>query len=467
MPLQPGQDSPPRRFPLVVEPSNRDQTTAKDAKLINCYVEKGEGEGEYWVYKRAGLLEDATLSETGNGRGAYNWRGSVYTIFGTTAFKDGVSIGTVDGTNGVYRWDSCLGSTPKLLLGNGVEAYTYDSGAGLVNITDADFPSSFVKGWAYLDGTNYVMTPTAHIQGDDLNTPQTWDPLNDLIAQIEPDLGVALAKQLVYVIAMKGWSTEVFYDAANAVGSPLGTVQGAKINYGCVSADSVQDCDGTLLWICTNRESSPQVIAVTNLKGEIVSTKAIERLLAGCDFTSVFSFVLKLDGHSFYVITMKNSNLTLAYDLKDKMWAQWTDTSGNYLPIVAATFNSSMQHLLQHETNGKMYLADMDYTSDDGSLITVDIYTPNSDMGTRRRKACARLEVIGDQVPGSVIQIRTNDQDFKAGEWTNFREVDMSIQRPYLSNMGTFVRRAKHLRHRCNTKMRIQAVELDLDLGAL
>lgn len=448
-----------------MSPENRDDTTNKDAKLINAYVETA-GE-EIHVYKRPGLSEASNLG--GAGRGVYQWRGGLYAVNGTTFYKDGVSKGTVDGTNGVYRFSENLGSTPKLQLGNGVKAYNYDDTSGLVEITDPDFPTSFVKGWAYLDGTTYVMTPSAAIQGSELNNTVDWDPLNVIIAQIEPDQGIALADQLVYVIAFKQWSTEVFYDAANPTGSPLGTVQGAKVNYGCISSDSVRDMDGMLLWAATSQQAGVQILMMDNLKAQIVSTKPVERLLQFATWTAgnVFSWVLKINGHRFYGLTLKANNLTLVYDIDDKRWAQWTDTNGNYFPVVDATTTTSFGHVMQHETDGKLYSVSSDNLLDGTGLISVDIYTPNFDGGTRRKKNMNFMEYIGDQVVGSELFVRVNDYDYNPQRWTNFRKMDLSTQRAFLTNCGTFRRRAMHLRHRANTKFRIQAVEMQLDLGSL
>jgi hypothetical protein len=155
------------------------------------------------------------------------------------------------------------------------------------------------------------------------------------------------------------------------------------------------------------------------------------------------------------------------YDVKDKRWAQWTDTDGNYFKIVSSTFNSAGKHIFQHESNGKLYVADAAYVNDDGSLFTTDIYTPNFDGGTRRRKHLGYMWFIGDRTPGSVIQVRHNDQDFKTDGWSNFRRVDMDTQRPFLDKCGTFEQRAWNLRHRCNARLRMQAIDLQMDLGTL
>lgn len=515
----------PQRLPLVVEPANRDESSLKDAKLLNGYVEFNDKEKEYWIYKRPGMLQYGT-TEAGAGLGVYNWQGNIYSIFGTTLYKDGVSIGTVDATGGVYQWSQSLGDTPRLQLGNGVAAYNWDgttlteitttatvtAGAFITGVeytilvpgttdftligaanslvgtvftatgpgvgtgtatTISNFPAAPVKGWAYLDGTTYVMGSDAYIHGSDtavgMNRPDLWtDLLNTIGAQIEPDRGVCLAKQLVYVLALKEWSTEVFYDAQNPVGaSPLAPVQGAKINYGCVSADTVQEIDGVLLWLATNRSSAAQVILVENLKPTVISTKPIERLLGEADFTSLASFGMKYEGHRFYGLTLKNNNITLVYDLTDKMWSQWTDSSGNYFPIIANSYLPGTGRVLQHETNGKLYTLDSEYFSDDGELITFDLYTPNFDGGVRRRKQITMMEFIGDRASGSILQVRFNDFDYAADKWTNFRLVDMNVMKSTLANCGTFLRRATHIRHACDTRLRIQAIELQLDLGTL
>lgn len=460
----------PKRLPLVVSAANRDDSTSKDARLVNCYTERLET-GDIWVNKRPGLDEQSRPpAANATGRGIYNWKGNIYSIFGTALYKDGVVVaGAVDGTGGVYSFNSCLGATPRLQLGNGVFGYNYDTAGGLVLINDADFPVAFVKGWSYLDTTTYVGTAAAALQGSGINDTVNWDALNVIVAQIEPDGGVAVAKQLVYTVLLKEWTTEFFYDAANATGSPLSPVQGAKVNWGCVSQDSVQNIDGVLMWVGAGKSASAQVILMEGAKAQAVSTEPIERLLQGATYTAgqVFSWQMKWAGHSFYVITLKTDNLTLAYDLKERTWQQWTDTNGNYLPIVASTYDTSRRPLLQHETNGRIYLASDDYTNDDGDLITVDIYTPNFDGGTGRIKHLNFMEFIRDQTVGSELEVRVNDHDYDPDKWTNFRRVDLSTKRSYLTGCGSFRRRATHLRHRKDTKFRIQAVELQLDLGTL
>lgn len=333
---------------------------------------------------------------------------------------------------------------------------------------DEDFPVETVKGIVYLDGATYVMTMQGEIWGSRINSvdqPGDWTALNFIAAQSEPDFGVYLAKQFVYVIAMGEWSTEVFFNAGNPTGSPLARVDGSKLSFGCASAESVQEIDDRLFWISSTKSAAVQVSSLDQLNHQIVSTDPIDRLLQSSNLLDVASFQLKIDGHSFYIITLRDVNLTLAYDINEDEWQQWTDTNGNYFKMMYYTYDSTKRHLFQHETNGRIYYVSPAYKNDDAVLITVDIYAPVFDAQTKRRKTMTRMDFVGDQEPGSTLQVRATDDDYQT--WNDFRLVDLSHPDPMLINEGTFTKRAYHFRHKCDTALRMQAVDVQYDLGTL
>jgi hypothetical protein len=461
----------PKRWPLVADPQNRAALPDKDARLVNGFVEFRDGpEGKKtFLYQRPGLLRYTQPSGgAAIGLGVFNWLGDIYSIFGGILYKNLTPLGIVQDTAGVYTFGQCLGATPQLILWNGVQGYTYDSGGGLQLISDVDFPSTSLKGFAYLDATVYIGTPTAHIQGSDPNAPATWDPVNDILAQIEPDQGRALAKQLVYVLMLKEWSTEVFYDAGNAIGSPLGPVQGAKMNYGCVASDTVQDIDGTLFWVCSSRTAGVQVAQLDNLKLDLISTAAVERLLKNAPWDNCFSWQIATGGHRFYVLTNPEADLTLAYDLDQKLWSQWTGSDGGWMQIVASTYDSDGKAILQHRTNGRLYYSDVAYTSDDDEFIDWYIITPNFDGGVQGRgKFLSRLFFVGDRIPGCTLEVRYNDNDFDSASWSEPQLVDMGQRTPYLDNQGSFDSRSYWIRKRSNTAFRLEALEMQVDLCTL
>lgn len=460
----------PPRLPLVVVTGNRSSTFDKDARLINCYLETNE-QGEIWIRKRPGLVE-AQTTVVAAGRGAYLWQGDTYTIFDGTLFRNSVSVSSgLDQAGGVYHFNSILGATPKLVFGNGKKTYAYTVAGGItadLHTIDEDFPAETVKGIVYLNGATYVMQKGGQIWGSVVNSvdqPGDWSALNFIAAQIEPDDGVFLAKQLVYVIALGHWSTEVFYDAGAPEGSPLGNVQGSKISYGCKSADSVQEIDDRLFWISSTRSAGIQVSMLDQLNHQVISTKPIDRILQSSDLSTVYSLRLKISGHSFYILTLKDVNITLAYDISEGMWYQWSDANGNYFPYVAYTYTSDGKHVFQHEGSGKTFYVDAEVYTDAGSKIIADIYTPLFDANTTRRKHLNIMKFVGDQERGSVLFVRCSDDDYRT--WSNFRQVSLSTSSPMLVNCGTFTRRAYHLRHWSNTPLRLQAIDVQYDLGTL
>jgi hypothetical protein len=589
---------------------NRDATFDRDSRLVNAFAEKDEATQEYTVKKRVGLSTSVTLS--GNGYGLHNWKGVIYSIFGSTLYKNGVSFGTVDATGGVYIFEQVLGAG-WLVMNNGVKAYYTDgttlneiatflpvlagafivgsiyeiassgntdfvaigaannnvgtvftatntgdplttgtaaiaagsfqpggtqfdidrddrkgrirvpstrpatsttgslfegatyqirtlgttdftligassntvgvvfvatgAGTGTGTVLQTNFPLNHVKGWAYLDGTLYVMDESAGIYGTStlsfggiggLDDPRLWDPLNLIVARTGHGDGVSVAMHLSYLVAFKEESTEFFYDAVNPIASPLASVQGAHSHYGCLAVDSIQDIKGVLIWISSSRTRTPQIVALDNLNTKPISTSPVERLLQNADFTEVSSWNFEHYGHRFYGVTIKNSNITLVYDLDEGMWYQWTDASGNYWPIVTHAGRTAPQaSYVQHESNGKIYLVGEDYIypSDDGVLFPVDIYTPNFDGGVDRRKTLNAMFFTADQQTGSKLQVRFSDDDYQS--WTNFREVNLGNKKPVLTNCGTFIHRAWHFRHIHNTPFRIGSVGLQVDLGTL
>ena len=455
----------PQRLPLVTAPTNRYDSSTVDAKLVNCFAEQGQGRDEYYVYKRPGFAYRSSVP-AGTARGLYNWNNNLYSIIDGSIYKDGFLMSAALNNAGVYTFAPCLGATPKLFFKNTTNAYTIDGAGTVTAVTDINYPATTVPGSVYLDGTTYVFDAEANIYGSDAagNDPTTWDPLNLIVAQIEPTAGVMLAKQLVYILAMKQFYTEAFYDAGNAVGSPLSPVQGSKMNYGCVDARTVKDVGGDLMWVANTGEGTPCVVLVANLKLEVVSDPRIERLLEAWDFTTIYSWGARTAGHRFYGLTSTASNQTLVFDLTSRLWYIWKAPGGGYLPYAfsAPDVDNLNKTVFLHATSGRLFNLETTTYRDDSSNFQCDIYTPNYDGGTRRDKTLGRLDIVGDQV-ASTLSLEFSDDDYQT--WTAGPAIDLSLSRPSAADLGAFYKRAFHFSHLANTPMRIRAAELYVEPG--
>lgn len=449
---------------------NRNAGLLRDARIYNGYVEK-EGD-DLWTYKRPGFQLYATVGAPGDvGQGVFNWLGDVYSIFADKLYKNGVLLGSVTGS-GLFSFSSTRGGTPRLTMKTTTTLWSYDSSNGLVDLSaSTNYPNPTVPGIAYIDGYTTVFDTKDNIWTSNTNDPSTWGGADFLVAQIEPDGAVAIAKQLVYIIALKGISTEVFWDAGNASGSPLAPILGSKVNVGCRNASTVRDLGGDLYWIGSTRAGHTQAMEMTAARGVRVSTPPVDRLLDKLDFSSgssVFSWSVAVCGHSFYGVTSKNSNMTLVYDATTKSWFPWTDPHGNYIPIVDSTYDSSANPVFQHESNGKLYRMNIDTDAgtgiyaDDSVAYPFDIYTGNYSGGLRVNKTVGNIEVIGDEVD-SDISISWSDDDQKT--FTNPVIVNMNQPRPILNDGSTFRRRTYRLYNLDANFLRLARLDLTASPG--
>jgi hypothetical protein len=183
----------------------------------------------------------------------------------------------------------------------------------------------------------------------------SWTALEYTTAQAENGAGKAIAKSLNYLVAFKEWSTEFFYDAKNPPpGSPFSPVDNGFTQIGCASGDSLAEVDGSLMWIAQVRQRGRSVYAMRGTEQQKVSTPDVERIINLSTLASVFAYGLKVDGHTLYVLTLVDLNITLVYDAQSQTWVQWsTLTAGSSKSIssitrsgTTATVTTSTAHTL-------------------------------------------------------------------------------------------------------------------------
>ena len=195
------------------------------------------------------------------------------------------------------------------------------------------YPGTTVPGIAYLDGVYYVLEAgTNRIYGSgnnfgSLEDPTQWTALNYISANSVSGNAVAIARHLNYIVAFKENSIEYFYDAGNPPpGSPLLSVPQAVTRIGCASAGSICSVGDEIFFMSRCATKGIQVSVIAGQGTQAISTPSVDRVLnyPGATDTDVYSFYIKIQGHSFYVLSLKNINVTLALDLTTKSWARWT-----------------------------------------------------------------------------------------------------------------------------------------------
>ena len=497
----------PKRLPLVNKLQSRSPNFSpeKDARLVNCYAEFDPEDKAFWVYKRFGINSTAHYSSPN----ALYGRGIVVTIPTSVAPNASTQMWIAqesDGNPHVFLENTDAGPLSSNVLNGLVDIIPMSSGrvvgvfnpySGVYGATPSPFqlynlqiidtvptllsfavPSGPIS-IAFLDNYVFYMDTTGAIYNSAPNNPLSFTATSVIMASASPSRGIAIASHLSYIIGFTETTAQVFYDAGNPTGSVLSPVPDAQLPVGCFFKDSISSIDNELFWLTYNQTGTVQVGRLSNLSYSTVSTPGVERLLTrinlplGNSTDWIYGWILKLAGHRFYGVTSISGNFTLVFDIDQQLWYQWTDENGNYWPIVAigaqdlGSDNTSVGQYIQRNNAGGVYDISDQYVfnTDYGNVIPVDIYTPNFDGGTTRRKYLRTMYLDGDKVPAK-LKIRHSDDDYNT--WSNFREVDLSFGKPRLSRCGTFDRRrAYHFRHQAPTTFRIRDVDLQMDIGTL
>jgi hypothetical protein len=330
------------------------------------------------------------------------------------------------------------------------------------------FPANPVPGLVYLDGYVFVMDSTGTVWQSDQENPTSWGALNDIRAGNEPDDGMGLAKHLNYVVAFKQWTTDFLYDAGNPTGSVLSLNLPAHLELGCADGDAIQEFENTVVWMATTKNGSRTIAMLEGLAPKTISTKAVENFLNASDLSGVYSWAYKVPGHTFYGLVLTDQDITLIYDLNEQEWHQWTTSKQfigggeNYFECSFVTpfpYNTNNYFVLD-AVNGLVFTLSPDNYVDPFGPITMRIVTNRLDFGTIDQKTNPCITLYGDNIQ-DVAQLRHTDNDYD--NWSQYRNIDLGLQKPALYNNGRFRRRAWEFLYTGKNPLRLMKLELDLN----
>lgn len=330
------------------------------------------------------------------------------------------------------------------------------------------FPTNPVPGLVYLDGYVFAMDSKGQIWQSDNETPSAWGALNYTSAKSEADDGKAIARHLNYIVAFKEWTADFFYDAGNPTGSVLSVNQSAHMEIGCADGNSIQNPEQTLIWMANVVEGGRSIMLLDGLSPKKVSTKAIETFLNASDLSGTYSWLYKIAGHILYGLVLTDQNVTLVYDLSENEWHVWTTSKDfigggeNYFECSFVTqfpYNSGNFYVLD-AINGLVFTLSPDTYQDPFGPIRMRIVTDRLDFNTYAFKTMAELTVLGDNIK-DVMQIRHTEDDYST--WSQYRNIDLSLQKPCLYQLGRFRRRAYEFLYTGNNPFRLEKIQFNLN----
>ncbi len=465
------------RIPLAISVESRTNSTAKDSRIVNAFIETKEG--RKYIVKRPGVasftVTPALAAGTAQGMYYFHGTGNVYPVVGNTIYQvtpagASTSKGTV--TAGLYSFLE-TSQVPYLFFHNSTNGYTINGTTGVfAAVTSVNFPPNqtparpLVPGVVYLDDTVYVMETTGRIYNSALEDPTTWGALDFISKSSEPDGAVALAKHLSYVVAFGHWSGEFFYNAGNPTGSPLARNDTAKIEIGCANANSVVQIlsNQTVVWAGQSREFGRGVYILTGLAPQKISTESIDYYLNADAMINVRAWAVQVAGRSLYVLTLKDSGFTFVYDLHEKEWYQWTSDNGAGVEsFFSGEFFSALSgvNFIQN-TDGTLSKLSQATYQDLGRNINYRVVTHKFDNNNNKNKFWFSVELIGDTVTG-LGSIRHTNDDYTT--WSSYRTVDLSKQRPIIYQLGYGKRKAFDIWITLNQPIRLEGLEATVEEG--
>lgn len=325
------------------------------------------------------------------------------------------------------------------------------------------FPTPHVPTPEFIDG--YMLLPALNngdIYNSDVDNIYGWGGGNFVSAEMWPDVIVRLARQNNQLVAFGAQSTEFFYNAANASGSPFNRNEGTVLQIGCCAPHAIYENERFLLFVGQSESGGRAVWMVEGFSPKKVSTEAIERVLdaAGSAIGTAKGYGLRTKGHLFYVINLAAA--TLVYDVEEKVWHEWSTNVATAHTTFTYNYQADIgtgKSALLHNTDGYLYLLDPLVYQDNATAILADVYTQKYDGSTMNRKFMHNLNVVGDL--GSTFTIRWSDDDYTT--WNSF--FTLSPSRPFVTRCGSFRRRAFHIRHTANEDFRLEAIEFEVDVG--
>lgn len=351
------------------------------------------------------------------------------------------------------------------------------SGASATALLNSFPTGPFVPGAVFLDSYLFISTVAGRLYNCDLGNPEVWNALAYISSEAEPDNSAGICKHLNYILDFGQWSTEFFYDAANPYpASPLSSAPSYRIEIGCANGNSIVAFEQTVMFVGISKTTGTGVYALDGTAPIKVSTVYIDRILGNSDLKDVTAYTFRMNGHPFYVLTLHDLNVTIVYDVSEKMWHQWTmwaiGTAGSGVPGLYAEqyFRPSYYagdesgYYVLDDDNGTLYMfSDTQYT-DAGAPIYYRAVTDIVDNGTTKRKFYNRVEIIGDKVPAT-MNIRSSDDDYKS--WSSYRTVNLNALRPQIYQTGAARRRAWEFLCTENKPLRLDAAEIDFEIGEL
>lgn len=285
--------------------------------------------------------------------------------------------------DGTYSLRGTINTTAGLvsMADNGLELCAVDGPDGwILTLADNSFNQIVSAGWlgadmvAFVDGYFVFNAPqTGKYYISELYSGGQEDPLDFATAEGSPDVIVGLIALRKEVWLFGTDSVEVVFNSGGA-DFPFQRIQGAFIEYGCVSKGTIAKTANTVFWVGRDAQGQGVVWMANGYQPQRVSTHAVEYAIQRyLNITDASAYTYQEDGHYFYVLNFASANTSWVYDITLNQWherAYFNLETGEYERHRGAVHVFAFgKHLIGDYATGKIYWQSLDFYDDDGTPI--------------------------------------------------------------------------------------------------
>ena len=458
--------------------------SSKDARYVNCFKHT-VGDRIYCV-KRSGLdvLETPQVSSIGtsimvwSGQGSGDARITAYgavssSIYNaTTLIATNNTVTTNISSRATSITETVVNNNPVLYItALNSKGWFYDPSvsSSIMQITDAQYPgnnSLTLAGFgAHLDGYTFQMDTRGGIWNTDLNTISSWTATGAINANIYPDKGIGCVRWKQYIIGFGTESMEFFYNAGNAVGSPLTRIANMAQRIGAVSADAIVNISDNLFFCGSTSQGG---LSIYMFDGQIsrVSTPEIDAIMLLAGASNIKMTVLRDYGMSFVIVKAGTSQY--AYCIEEKFWFVWISHLG-FVRFAALSVGTVqvVYGVSELVTTGKTYTINpaSRVFADDSQSFTARFQIQDVDPGKGLHVSYEEVQVKADvEASSSPLDIVWSDDDYMT--YSNPRTVNLSSSIPKTTRCGgTKHPRAFAATHAATTPMRVEELRMRVKIG--
>lgn len=352
-------------------------STVESEHTINFYVESMESEGSTSKKILLPTPGVSQLVEHGSGlvgRGHYFLNGREFAVIGSD-FVEIDENGTV-----TDRGDVAVNANPATIVGNGDAGgqilITSGGTAYVFTLATNAFAAVGSPPWStatmcgMLDGYGLILdSDDSRLWVSALQDFSSWSASQFAERNLAADRWVSMKVLGRYIYLLGQQTSEVWYNVGSASSFPFAPYATGLMQAGISAPFSATVVGETLCWLSQTKDGGPKVVSTSGFSPEKLSSTALESDLGRyANLTDAIGDTYTDLGHTFYLLTFIEDDITWAYDMSSQTWAQrgtWV-SADNEFTAWAPRYHAYAfgQHRMLDAGSGKVFRLGIEYPND-------------------------------------------------------------------------------------------------------